>query len=333
LNSSDTQVIRDADRWLREGRRIHLVTVVRTWGSSPRPVGSVLAADDTGRVSGSVSGGCIEDDLLHRLRQGGHDSTPHLLCYGTTREEASRFGLPCGGRLELVIEPLHRPDALEGLNRHIQAGRLVRRSVDLRDGKTTVEPEQTTEGPCRFDGRTLSRVFGPRWHLLLIGAGHISQYLTGFAQALDFRITLCDPRREHARKWSSPGAALNHAMPDEAVADLADGRTAVVTLAHDPRLDDLALIEALVSDAFYIGALGSHRTSRQRRERLRQMGIPRSALDRLHAPVGLAIGSHTPAEIALSVMAEIAAVKNRRESAFAPLPRMAHDQAPRNRAG
>lgn len=314
MDSTDTQVVRDARRWLREGRRVRLVTVARTWGSSPRPEGSLLAATDDGRISGSVAGGCIEDDLRLRLWEEDDDAPPRLLCYGTSREEAHRFGLPCGGRLELLIESLRGPEAPEVLFEHMQAGRIARRSVDIRQGTATVTPLETADEPFRFDGQQLTRTFGPRWHLLLIGAGHISQYVTAFARTLDFRVTLCDPRAEHARQWAAPGATLIHTMPDEAVAERADRRTAVVTLAHDPRLDDMALMEALLSEAFYVGALGSRRTSEQRRDRLAHMDIPAPALARLHAPVGLPLGSHTPAEIALAVMAEITAVRNRRQA-------------------
>lgn len=246
-------------------------------------------------------------------RESDHGS-PRLLCYGSSREEAHRFGLPCGGRLELAVESLREPDALELLNRYIQAGRVARRRVDLQDGTATVSPLEVANEPFRFDGREFSRTFGPQWHLLVIGAGQLSQYVTSFAKALDFNVTLCDPRAEHAEQWSRPGVNLIHTMPDEAVIERVDARTAVVTLAHDPRIADLALLEALLSDAFYVGALGSHRTSRERRERLARMDIPQSALERLHAPVGLPLGSHTPAEIALSIMAEITATRNRRET-------------------
>jgi xanthine dehydrogenase accessory factor len=332
LDSSDTQVIQEANTWLREGRQVQLVTVVRTWGSSPRPPGSLLAASDHGRVSGSISGGCVEDDLLLQLSRYSGAATPRLLCYGTTREEANRFGLPCGGRLELVVETLRSPKALQELAGHISSGRIAQRHVNLTDGTASITPAHSAVDHFRFDGQKLVRTFGPRWHLLLIGAGHLSQYVARFARALDFRVTLCDPRVKHATRWSSPDATLIHTMPDEAVSEYTDRRTAVVTLAHDPKIDDLALVEALFSEAFYIGALGSEQTSRKRRERLALLDIPRPALKRLHAPVGLPIGSHTPAEIALSIMAEITAVRNRREPLAQNQPQL-HHAPTQSRAG
>jgi len=310
LDNSDAEVIREAAAWLHEGRPVNLVTVARTWGSSPRPPGSLLAATPDGNISGSVSGGCIEDDLLERLRREDSGGPPRTICYGTTREEARRFGLPCGGRLELLLEFLTRPDALDPLLLHINENRSVTRTLDLESGNTALSQLQHMPEPFEYNGSLAKKMFNPPWHLLIIGAGHISRYLTEFARALDFRITLCDPRAEHARRWHIPGSTLVHTMPDDAVTELADSRTAVVTLAHDPRLDDLALLEALPSDAFYVGALGSRRASEQRQQRLSDMGLSPGILARLHAPIGLPINSRTPAEIAVAIIAHLTAVRN-----------------------
>lgn len=312
MDSTDRQVLDAVCRWTQSGHRAVLVTVARTWGSAPRPAGSWMALRDDGQVQGSVSGGCIEADLIERVKQGGFDAaTPFLLTYGVTQEEAQRFGLPCGGTMELVVEP--RPDlgALKDLGARIGGGQLARRTIGI--GRAQVSVTAGSNGDAlSWDGSTLSTVHGPAWRLLIVGAGQISSYLARMAQALDYDVIVCDPRTEHAAQWSVPGTTLLTCMPDDAVIALnLDPRSAVVGLTHDPKLDDMVLLEALKSPAFYVGALGSTINNLRRRERLhRHFDLSQAEVDRLHGPVGLAIGSRTPPEIAVAVLAEMIAVRN-----------------------
>jgi xanthine dehydrogenase accessory factor len=318
MDSLDTQVLTAARSWAAAGHRFALVTVARTWGSAPRPPGAWMILRDDGQVQGSVSGGCIEDDLIRRAAAGefigeSGNASPRLLRYGVTADEAHRFGLPCGGTLELVLEPA--PDAvlLEQLAQRIATGQLVRRRVALAIGKVSLEGGNAGDSQ-QWDGQTLMTLHGPAWRLLIIGAGQISHYLATMAQALGYRVYICDPRSEYADGWDVPGTERIAAMPDDAVTELGlDPRSAVVALTHDPKLDDLALLEALKSPAFYVGALGSQANNAKRRERLLQyFDLSQAEVDRLHGPVGLPIGSRTPPEIAVAILAEMTAVKNGR---------------------
>jgi xanthine dehydrogenase accessory factor len=312
MDSLDAQVLAAARDWAAAGHRFALVTVARTWGSAPRPPGAWLILRDDGQVRGSVSGGCIEDDLMLRNAAGEFaGSAPRLLRYGVTADEARRFGLPCGGSLELVLEPAPAADLLEQLARRTAAGQLVRRRVSLASGTVSLEGGSVGDR-LQWDGETLVSLHGPAWRLLIIGAGQISYYLATMAQALGYRVHVCDPRSEYADAWDVPGSERIAASPDDAVTGWApDPRSAVIALTHDPKLDDLALLEALKSPAFYVGALGSRANNRKRRERLLQyFDLSQAEVDRLHGPVGLAIGSRTPPEIAVSILAEMTAVKN-----------------------
>ncbi|HMM85270.1 XdhC family protein [Azohydromonas sp.] len=313
MENLDLTVLRALRDWRAAGRHALLATVVHTWGSSPRPVGSILALRDDGVAVGSVSGGCIEDDLIARhVHDGGlPHGAPRFVRYGVTADEAHRFGLPCGGTLELLLE--FDPDAatLAALVERLEAGALMRRRVCLADGAVTLEPADRPEG-LRRDDATLAVTFGPEYRLLLIGAGQLAEYVATMALFSGFRVAVCDPRSEYRDTWAVPGVALSAEMPDDAVRALRpDRRSAVVALTHDPKLDDLALIEALGSEAFYVGAIGSRRNNDARRVRLAEhFDVPAHALARLRGPIGLFIGSKTPAEIAVSVMAELLAVKN-----------------------
>lgn len=308
MDAIDLEVLRDAAVWRRAGRRVALATVTATWGSSPRPVGALLALRDDGTPSGSVSGGCVEDDLMRRLA-ASFPSRPEVLRYGVTGDEARRFGLPCGGTLELVVEPVQDAASLEAVVAALGRRELAGRRLDLATGSARVV-EVTREDALAFDGRTLTSVYGPRWRLLLIGAGQLSRCLARFAQALDYEVLACDPRDEYARTWDVAGARLLPGMPDDAVRELApDARTVVVTLTHDPKLDDLALLQALKSNAFYVGALGSRASNARRRERLAQFDLAPHEIARLRGPVGLPIGSRTPPEIAVAIVAELTALR------------------------
>ena len=312
MDSQDLQVLAAVRRWRAEGHRVALVTVARTWGSAPRPAGAWMALRDDGRVQGSVSGGCIEDDMIARMlngRIGGQQ--PFVLTYGVTREEANRFGLPCGGTLELVVEPAPDHALLAELAARLEGGQLVRREIDLADGRVRILDACRGEA-LHWDGHCLATVHGPHWRLLIIGAGQISRYLASMAQALDYAVTVCDPREAYSVEWDVPGAPLVAGMPDDVVIGMApDPHSAIVALTHDPKLDDMALLEALKSPAFYVGALGSRVNNTARKARLLEyFDLSQDEVGRLHGPVGLHIGSRTPPEIAVSILAEMTAVKN-----------------------
>jgi xanthine dehydrogenase accessory factor len=325
MENLDGMVLRSLRNWRAESRRALLATVVRTWGSSPRPVGSIMALCADGSVVGSVSGGCIEDDLIHRFTQAyaqPHgtvpdapqqlpEGPPRLLTYGVSADEAHRFGLPCGGTLELLLEFDPDVQSLDTLLGWLDQGLLVARSVALASGEASVQlcsqPSELT-----LSASILRNVFGPQYRLLIIGAGQMSEYLATMAQFNGFAITVCDPREEYRASWSVPGVQLVQDMPDDAMALFKpDRRSAVVALTHDPKLDDLALLEAIHSEAFYIGAIGSRRNNLARSARLMEhFGASAEALARLRGPIGIYIGSKTPPEIAVSIMAELLAVKN-----------------------
>lgn len=314
MDSLDRQVLSAVQRWRDAGYRFALVTVARTWGSAPRPPGAWMALREDGLVQGSVSGGCVEDDLVRHMASGAlARDLPFQLDYGVTREEALRFGLPCGGRLELVVEP--SPDAalLAILERRIEARRLVQRTVDLATGRVTLA-EGSIDAAVHWNGRTLTTQHGPAWRLLIIGAGQISRYLAQMALALDYAVIVCDPRKEYSTEWDIKGVPWIPGFPDDVVLQMApDSRTAIVALTHDPKLDDMALLEALKSPAFYVGALGSRTNNAKRRERLlKYFDLTENQVRRLSGPVGLAIGSKTPPEIAVSILAEMIAVRHGR---------------------
>jgi len=311
MDSIDLEVLKTSAAWIAGGHRCQLVTVVKTWGSSPRPVGATLAICDDGTVVGSVSGGCIEDDLIEHVRQHGIvRQLPEIVSYGISADEAHRFGLPCGGTIELAIEPLHAASGVAELLARLENHELVERRLDLGTGAVSLQTA-VPNAVLQLDADALVTQHGPRWRLLIIGASQLSRFVAQIAIAMDYHVIVCDPREEYRGGWNVPGVQLLHAMPDDLVLDLQlDSRSAVLALTHDPKLDDLALMEALKSPAFYVGAIGSRVNNAKRRERLLQFDVSAEQLSRLHGPVGLYIGSKTPAEIAISILAEMTAVKN-----------------------
>jgi len=311
MDSVDLEVLRKSVEWLDAGKRVLLVTVVKTWGSSPRPPGALLAVREDGQVVGSVSGGCIEDDIVERSRrEGAYVKRPQAVTYGVSADDARKFGLPCGGTIQLVLEPLTRESRLGELLEEVQRGRLIARTLDLERARVTLAPARASDG-LAFDGETLVTVHGPRYRMLVIGAGQLSKYLAQIAVGLDYQVTVCDPRVEYTDTWDIPGVTLVKTMPDDTVVQMRlDERCAVVALTHDPKLDDLALMEALKSPAFYVGALGSRANNTKRRKRLEEFDLTQEQIAQLHGPIGLYIGSRTPPEIAISILAEITAIKN-----------------------
>lgn len=311
MDNVDLNVLRQATTWLAQGHRVVLGTITRTWGSAPRPPGSSVALRDDGLVAGSVSGGCIEDDLVDKARAGALTTgLPQVVRYGIDTDTAQRFGLPCGGLIELVLEPVQARTRLDDLLARLDAGERVRRVLSIATGEVDLQPGNTTDELALTD-TTLVTHHGPRWRLLLIGAGQMTQYLAQMASALDYQVLVCDPREEYATGFAVPGATLLRSMPDDTVVDMKpDGHTAIIALTHDPKMDDLALMEAVNSAAFYIGAIGSRANQAKRKARLKEhFGITEVQLDRIHGPVGLKNGARTPPEIAISILAELTAVR------------------------
>ena len=314
MQAVDEEVLHGLQGWLRAGQACWLATVIETWGSSPRPVGSLFACNRQGQVAGSLSGGCVEDDLLAKLASGELASeTPQYFQYGITAEETEKFGLPCGGSLHIVIEPLTGdPETLahfDRLSAGLQARRHVCRIIDLAAGhRACVEVEGFEPLDWNPETRTLRHTWGPRHQLFIIGAGMVSKYLAELALKLDYQVRVCDPRQHLIDDFGVPGVECITDMPDDAVRTYAsDASSAIVALTHDPRIDDMGLMEALQTAAFYVGAMGSTRTSASRRTRLKALDLSDAEIDRLHAPVGLPIGSKTPPEIAIAIMAELIA--------------------------
>ena len=311
MNSVDVELLRTATAWLGSGHGVILGTVVKTWGSAPRPPGSLMILRDDGLVAGSVSGGCVEDDLIHRLYSRDLKlQRPELTTYGESAEESRRFGLPCGGTLQIVLESLSENSLLADLLAGIEAHRCVERSLDLASGEVTLRPARAGD-TLAFDGRILRSVHGPKRRLLIVGAGPVARTLAAMAVMLDYLVTVCEPREEYHRAWEPlEGVLLSDEMPDDlADAMQLDAGSAMVALTHDPALDDLALLRALRSPAFYVGALGSRRNNDRRRRRLLEFDLTTDEVERLRGPVGLNLGGLTPGEIALSILAEMTALR------------------------
>lgn len=316
MQAVDLQVLRTVRDWLNADQSCWLSTVVATWGSSPRPIGSLFACNTQGKIVGSLSGGCVEDDLLEKLTSGQlARDTAQFFKYGITAEETERLGLPCGGQLDIIVEPFSPGAAAAEHFTHL-ATRLESRHTVTREvvlGKRRFSAHDTdTFAPLIWnaDALTLTHTLGPRLQLFIIGAGMVSQYLAHMASSLDFEITVCDPRDHLLNDFPGEGIRRIADMPDDAVRKYAhDTASAIVALTHDPRIDDMGLMEALKTNAFYVGAMGSTRTSASRRVRLKALDVTEEELGRLHAPIGLPIGSHTPPEIAIAILAEITAVR------------------------
>lgn len=339
LGAGNGAVLSSAASWRAEGRPVALATVIATWGSSPRPVGSLMAIDEGGAMSGSVSGGCIEGVVVHHAKEAMADGEPRVLNFGITDAMAWEVGLACGGKVEVyveAVEPLGSKHDLLGALMRLRAEAVPAALVtDLTTGLKTLVTAETVQGgfgledhhlaevrariaadrsgviePEDEDTRLFVQVHAPPARLIIVGAVHIAQALAPLAALSGYAVTVVDPRGAFATEARFPGVTLNDAWPDDAMTALKpDARTAVVTLTHDPKLDDPGLIAALRSEAFYVGALGSTRTSAKRMERLREEGLSDAELARIHGPVGLDIGAVSPAEIAISILAQITLVR------------------------
>ncbi len=330
MTSELDRILAQRQQWRHAGQGVAMATVVATWGSSPRPVGSHLAVNEAGEFAGSVSGGCIEGAVIQEAVAAIADGQPRLLEFGVSDEQAWEVGLACGGRVQVHVEKLV-PDIFDRLMNERAARQPVARVIRLSDkaaalvtasdaiGALAPTPSQREALAARLAngqsgaidelGDVFARVYVPAPRLLIVGAVHIAQTLAPMAAMAGFDVTVIDPRRAFASEARFPDVTLTDDWPDDALTRLApDAQTAVVTLSHDPKIDDPALAIALASPAFYIGSLGSKRTHEKRVARLTELGLA-DRIDRIHAPIGLDLGGRYPSEIAVAILGEIIRVR------------------------
>ncbi len=300
--------------WHHAGRGAVLATVVQTWGSAPRPVGSQLAIAGDGEIAGSVSGGCVEGAVITEAQDALIDGEPRLLEFGVTDDDAFAAGLACGGRITVMLEPVGAVLPVSVLSELVEAraGRVpiayvVNPVTQIRAlGAASTYPDRFTADKSGFEDDSFVAIHNPPLKMIVVGAVHIAQPLLVMARLAGYDPVLVDPRSAFGSSARFPDQKINDDWPDEALTAIGlDARTAVVTLSHDPKIDDPALITALDSNVFYIGALGSTRTHAKRVDRLTTHGFTPAQIQRIHAPVGLDIGSKSPAEIAISIMAQL----------------------------
>ncbi len=304
--------------WHRAGKGAALATVIETWGSAPRRVGAQLAIASDMTMMGSVSGGCVEGAVVEEALAALEDGKPRVLSFGVSDEQAFAVGLACGGRIRVLVEPVG--SALpEALLAELVAARAARQPMAYRVNLETWErsllpPGAETEGLFRADksgveGEIFTHIHNPPLRMAVVGAVHIAQHLVPMAEAAGYDVLVIDPREAFGSAARFPGQEISHDWPDEALAAFGlDSRTAVITLTHDPKLDDPAIRSALAAPVFYLGCLGSSRTHAKRVARLTGEGVGEVALERIRAPVGLSIGAATPAEIAVSILAQVTQV-------------------------
>jgi xanthine dehydrogenase accessory factor len=302
--------------WHRAGRGAVLATVVETWGSAPRPVGSQLVVSGAGEIQGSVSGGCVEGAVVLEAGEALADGTSRLLTFGVSDDSAFAVGLACGGTIRVLVEPVgaQLPEAMLA---DLVAARAARKPVgyvvnlETWDRRLAAVDEfaarfRTDRSGVEEDGQTFVAIHNPPLRMVVVGAVHIAQALVPMARLMGYDPLIIDPRGAFAAEHRFPGEDIREDYPDEVLPDYGlDARTAVVTLSHDPKIDDPAIEAALASEAFYLGCLGSSRTHAKRLERLRARGVSEAQIARIHAPVGLDLGAKSPAEIAVAVLAEI----------------------------
>ena len=306
--------------WLGQSETVWLCTVLDTWGSSPRPRGSLLACNASGEFIGSLSGGCVEENLIAKILAGEFSSSVSRLFYGASIEEAERLRLPCGGMLDISIERWQPSSALKNAVTLIVDALIGRRRIvvqrNFTQEKFIVSDPYEKQSILDFTEDSSGNIteiihaLGPQYRLLLIGISEVSRAVAQLALLLDYEILICDPRADARARWDIAGVTLLAQLPDDAVREYGDDmHCAILALTHDPRIDDMALMEAFNTQAFYIGAMGSLRTSESRRERLQLLDVTAEQLQRLYAPIGLDTGSKTPMEIAVSVLAQLTAVR------------------------
>lgn len=318
MNGSNWFVLQQLNLWLNQGIKPWLATVIETYGSSPRPVGSMMIYHPDKGIIGSLSGGCIEQELLNQLASNAPNTSlncPTIIRYGDSAEQRSRLALPCGGHLDILLEKIDTQDQphFQKIETALSSRQWISRHIDLGTSNIKIEYE-FSEHDIQRTQNTVIHTLKPHDKLLLIGAGEVSRCLAEICKNLEFEITLCDFRDEFLQGWHVDGVEVLKTMPDDLIAQsFYDNHCAIVALAHDPRVDDMAMMQALKTDAFYVGAMGSLITSNKRRERLLDLELNDQQIEKLHAPIGLSIHSRTPYEIAVSIAAQLIAERSKRQ--------------------
>jgi len=318
---SHSHVISSILKWLKEGEPVWLCSITRTWGSSPTPAGTLMAYCKKHGIAGTLSGGCIEEDLLDKMQQGtlltsqNKQQFPIEMIYGGSQEEQSRFVLPCSGQLHILVEHLYSNTTMIkhflSLEYFLNKREIIGRKVAVSSGEMTLLQDNIQRGITRIEHNdkkevVIEHVMGPAYQMLLIGASEVARCVAELAQSLDFSVAVWDHREEFIRNWQVQNVEVYQDSPEKLINEkFSDENNAIIALAHDPRVDDFALVDALTTKAFYIGAIGSKNTCNKRRERLLNYIDNTDSLKKMHSPVGLDIGSKTPFEIAISVMAHV----------------------------
>ena len=294
--------------WLKEKRKVALATVISTWGSAPRPVGGQMAIDSNGEIIGSVSGGCVEGAVINEGINSINDGKLRIKDYGISNDMAWEVGLACGGELKILIQPLNLEDKIVySIVENIKNREPTKLIINCLTGSRHIDNSIINQ-ISSYDKikEEFIHVIDPKPRLFIVGAVHIAQALISLAKTADFEIILIDPRDHFATKDRFPNCKIINEWPDTALSNfILDKSTHLVTLTHDPKIDDPALIYTLKKDIGYIGSLGSKKTHNKRCERLIDIGFCQSDLSKIHGPIGLNIKAKTPAEIAISIMAEI----------------------------
>ncbi|MBL4798857.1 MAG: XdhC family protein [Oleispira sp.] len=316
MNGSNWFVIQQLNLWLAQGIQPWLATVIETYGSSPRPEGSMMIYHPAKGIIGSLSGGCIEQELIAQLAKENSDkkANPIIIRYGDSPEQRSRLALPCGGHMDVLLEKINQQDFqhFKTLENALHSRQWISRHIDLKQYNI-----QTVNEISQFDiqrkANKIIHALKPHDKLLLIGAGEVSRCLAEICKNLEFEVTLCDFRDEFLQGWQVDGVQVIKTMPDDLITEaFHDNHCAIVALAHDPRVDDMAMMQALKTEAFYVGAMGSLQTSNQRRARLAELELNKQQIEKLHAPIGLDIHSRTPYEIAVSIAAHLVSARAER---------------------
>ncbi|MBV1872447.1 MAG: XdhC family protein [Gammaproteobacteria bacterium] len=309
------QIFCEVIQWLQQGERCWLATITSTYGSSPRPAGSIMACNSKGDVIGSLSGGCIEETLIKRvIHSSDFQDKPRWVHYAQNYQTEQAIEMPCGGEIKLLLEPLS-PSHLKHFQELLCAlehRQPIQRHVDISSGAMQLLSHRSPD--FYVTDSQLFHTLLPKYQLLIIGINPVSLYVAEMANSLDFQVSLCDPRKSAHQYWRPdeyPYVMFTQKLPDDVIREKFSGPLcAIAALAHDPRIDDMALMEALTSQSFYVGAMGSQKSTLKRKGRLKDLGINPAQLSALRAPIGLPIGSKTPMEIAISIAAELAQARN-----------------------
>ncbi len=312
IDCEDSEIIKEILRILDDSESLLLCTVLKTWGSSPRAPGSLMLIRKNASIMGSLSGGCVEDDIIRKYKADYFcGDNLYKLIYGGSDEPQVR--IPCGSILEILVEKISRREDFEDIKNTLADNKHITRVVNIETGDNYLTRQNAGVTAFYYDEKVVKKTFGPVWQLLLIGANQVALYVSRLGKTLGYNITICEPREEYRDSWNAGDGELLTMMPDDAVnkySTAAANSSVVLALSHDPKLDDMALMAALEQDIFYVGAIGSAKNNKARRDRLKCLGLSHDDIARLHGPVGMDIGSKMPSEIAVSIFAELICLRN-----------------------